>query len=317
VRGGDAGPPNVIIPEQRKDTALILAYHRIADLAHDEAGLCVRPETFRAQMRHVREHYHPLPLAELAAAAAAGDLPPGSVALTFDDGYRDALSTAAAVLRELGIPATFFVTAGTLDAETELWWDIRTRVFRETVDLPPYLEITLGGVRRCLPVRSGAALQQLHAHMTSATGEEQLRIRRELAEWSGLELMPRPTHRLLRADEIVRLNSYPGFSIGAHTLCHRSLPGCPPDEARHEIAASRARLEQLLGRPVTEFCYPYGEYTTAVTDMVAASGYTLAVTVEDRAVAPGELPFLLPRCEITEQSLTEFSRRLVRRLAGE
>lgn len=322
VRGADdAAAPAFIIPEPRADTALILAYHRVADLPHDEANLCVRPDAFRAQMQYLRDHCQPLPLTELAAAAAAGDLRPGSVAVTFDDGYRDALTTAAPVLRELKIPATFFVTSGALAAEAELWWDIRTRIFRATGDLPPYLEITLGGARRRLPVRYGpereAALQQLHAFMMSADGEEQRRVVGELAEWSGLDLTPRATHRLLRADEIVRLGAHPGISIGSHTLDHRSLPDCPPAEARQEIAASRARLEQLLGRPVSEFCYPYGEYNSVVAAMVAAAGYTVAVTVEDRAVAPGEAALLLPRCEIIEQAMPEFSRRLARRFAGE
>lgn len=82
----------------------ILTYHSVGERDHE---MNVRPGDFRAQMAWLSEHCEVVPL----PAALEGD---GGVAVTFDDGYRDNLLNAAPVLKELSIPATFFVVAGCL-----------------------------------------------------------------------------------------------------------------------------------------------------------------------------------------------------------
>ena len=53
-----------------------------------------------------------------------------------------------------------------------------------------------------------------------------------------------------------------GVEIGAHSHTHRELDTLPRAEAAWEVAHSRARLQDELGRPVATFAYPYG-YSTA------------------------------------------------------
>jgi peptidoglycan/xylan/chitin deacetylase (PgdA/CDA1 family) len=67
-----------------------------------------------------------------------------------------------------------------------------------------------------------------------------------------------------------------GFAIGSHTLTHPELSALPRDEARHEIVESRARLERGLGRAITSFCYPFGEWDETTYRLVRAAGYTAA-----------------------------------------
>ena len=49
-----------------------------------------------------------------------------------------------------------------------------------------------------------------------------------------------------------------GVSIGAHTSTHPVLPFLDDAAARREIVDAAARLEDLTGRPVRHFAYPYG-----------------------------------------------------------
>src|SRR5689334_16731650 len=63
--------------------------------------------------------------------------------------------------------------------------------------------------------------------------------------------------------------------IGAHTLTHPDLPDVPPEQAREEIAGSKAWLEDVTGKPVTSFAYPKGLNTPALRAMVAEAGYTI------------------------------------------
>ena len=71
-----------------------------------------------------------------------------------------------------------------------------------------------------------------------------------------------------------------GHAIGAHTATHPHLTQVPLAQAREEIFASRQKLEDLFGRPVRHFCYPYGDWNPAVRDLVAEAGYETAVTTE-------------------------------------
>ena len=71
-----------------------------------------------------------------------------------------------------------------------------------------------------------------------------------------------------------------GHAIGSHTLTHPFLTRLAPARAREEIGASRKQLEDLVGRPVRHFCYPYGDWNPAVRDLVAEAGYATACTTE-------------------------------------
>ncbi len=71
-----------------------------------------------------------------------------------------------------------------------------------------------------------------------------------------------------------------GHEIGSHTLTHPFLTRISPGEANQEIAASKKQLEDRFGVPVRHFCYPYGDWNTAVRDLVIAAGYESACTTE-------------------------------------
>jgi len=69
-----------------------------------------------------------------------------------------------------------------------------------------------------------------------------------------------------------------GHDIGSHTLTHPYLTRLNPQQASEEINASRKKLEDLFGRAVEHFCYPYGDWNEAVRDLVIAAGYKTACT---------------------------------------
>lgn len=72
-------------------------------------------------------------------------------------------------------------------------------------------------------------------------------------------------------------------TIGSHTVTHRSLTRLGEVDLRRELAVSRARLEDQLGRPVQDFCYPRGEISSLATKMVRRE-YATAVIRGGRKV---------------------------------
>lgn len=89
-----------------------------------------------------------------------------------------------------------------------------------------------------------------------------------------------------------------GFEIGSHTLTHPHLPGLENDRLRAEIADSKHKLEDLIGREVVSFSYPYGDFDARVLAAAAAAGYKNAVSTKLGAVVPGTGLFEIPRVNV-------------------
>jgi peptidoglycan/xylan/chitin deacetylase (PgdA/CDA1 family) len=77
------------------------------------------------------------------------------------------------------------------------------------------------------------------------------------------------------------------FEIGAHTLTHPRLPKVSDISAAHEINDSKSVLEDIIGRPITTFCYPGGAYTQTHVREVRDAGYTYARTIQRYKFAIG------------------------------
>lgn len=106
--------------------------------------------------------------------------------------------------------------------------------------------------------------------------------------WSGIPLM---------AAEEIRELSDRGFEIGSHTRSHCDLGRTireDPLRVRREIFDSRTELEDILGKPVTAFCYPYGSVSPDSVDWVREAGYTSARSVKHARIGRLYDPFMLP-----------------------
>jgi len=68
-----------------------------------------------------------------------------------------------------------------------------------------------------------------------------------------------------------------GMTIGSHSRSHPYLTRISdPTKLWNEIRGSKEKLEKELGVPVTEFAYPFGQYTPSIVAMVEKAGYKSA-----------------------------------------
>ena len=89
-------------------TVLILMYHSVERSAWKYG---VAPEDFAEQIEFLAKHRHVVPLSEVVACVKGEkDLWDGSVALTFDDGYKDLMTEVLPLLKKYQMPATVFLT---------------------------------------------------------------------------------------------------------------------------------------------------------------------------------------------------------------
>ena len=104
----------------------VLAYHAVVQSApeSDPHCLAVLADVFAAQMDELAASGRVVPLSDVVSGRAGR----GSVAITFDDGYRGVLEVAAPLLAERGLPATIFVPTGHL-GERNRWDDLSDPAF--------------------------------------------------------------------------------------------------------------------------------------------------------------------------------------------
>ena len=77
----------------------------------------LRSRTFASRYRLLKRRFSPIRFRDLIDAFGTGrPLPPRPVILTFDDGYDDNYRIAFPIFRELGVPATFFVSTGHIES---------------------------------------------------------------------------------------------------------------------------------------------------------------------------------------------------------
>jgi len=115
----------------------ILLFHRVTD-AIPEDGLTVGTRRFRNMCRMLRRGFNVVPLAEVfRILKTKAPVPRRTVAITFDDCYRDNLF-AARVLSEFQLPACFFMPTSFVGTDTVFNWDM---------DLPRLPNLTWNEVR--------------------------------------------------------------------------------------------------------------------------------------------------------------------------
>jgi peptidoglycan/xylan/chitin deacetylase (PgdA/CDA1 family) len=131
----EAPPTATYPPPPEAVNVPILMYHYISELPPDadiyRRDLTVTPERFAAQLRYLADAgYETVTLADVHARLTTGaPLPERPIVLTFDDGYKDALTNALPLLQQYGFVGEFFVLATPAHHEAPnylSWVDMRT-----------------------------------------------------------------------------------------------------------------------------------------------------------------------------------------------
>jgi peptidoglycan/xylan/chitin deacetylase (PgdA/CDA1 family) len=324
--------------------AVILRYHRVTEYRSDPHGICVAPKHFAAQLEVIAQHFAPLTLQELIRCLEKNEIPDRAVVVTFDDGYADNKETARPLLEHYRIPATMFVTTGYLDQQREFWWDRLEHILLQPGSLPSPLFLHLPDRSLSWELHDSQRYSEQNAHehawwnwKSKHTPTTRHRVFREmfrvlqpleealrdeilsaLAHIAGMALTVRPEHRTLGVADVKELAKCELVEVGSHSMTHPLLCALSENQQEAEIQGSKTMLENLMGRPVKSFAYPYGVYegTSTTLGIVKRLGYACACSTQEQAVRIGIDPFILPRCYVGDWESWQFRRSLTRMMSG-
>ena len=109
IAPADAGPARPVPVEA---SVIVLGYHQFVGPGQSSKNIYVmKQDVFESEMKYLKDNgYHVVPLADVVKFIKGQiGLPPNSVAITIDDGYKSAIVWAAPVLKKYGYPWTYFV----------------------------------------------------------------------------------------------------------------------------------------------------------------------------------------------------------------
>ena len=103
-----------------------------------------------------------------------------------------------------------------------------------------------------------------------------------------------------------------GMQIGSHSLSHPDLTRLPLKILEWELHQSRDELEQVIGKPVDTFAYPYSRYNKQTIEFLKVLRYQLACTYNPGYVGlAGSKQFELQKMKIiATNSIKDFQMKV-------
>lgn len=251
---------NVI--QLRYGSCAVLLYHRVVDLATDPQLLAVSPKNFDKQLNILKSKYNLLTISEFENLITTNKkIPNKSVVITFDDGYADNFTEALPILEKHKAQAIFYISTGNIETNKEFWWDELERLLLLSSNiLNSFIVTTKHNTFNLVNNDLNNNLNiydQLLPILRSVTVPERNNVFLELRSLMNNK-EPRISHRSMNEFELEKFSQSSNVTIGAHTQNHPSLAALSENEQLYEIESSKSYLENLTGKKIEHFSYPFG-----------------------------------------------------------
>ncbi len=267
-RGGNHPPSNTepeneLLDELNNEPGVglpILMYHRIAtDGPLDLDQFRVDPVLFDEQLSALRQvGFQSISLRTWVESLAKAEIPAAKpIILTFDDGYRDFLTTALPVLRKHSFAAIVFLVAGRIGGVAD--WDANYGAAAPLMTWPELLEVENQGIELgCHSLIHQPMTEMNDADLVTDTREAQRILQRRLGHSVDHFAYPYGAENTLVQKAVAQLgfrsavSCRPGFSRpGDDPMCLPRIDvpgGCTPEELVRKVEGRGKETGEEGGR---------------------------------------------------------------------
>ncbi len=293
-----------------KNSAVVLMYHRVLTEQEKQSsfshpGIIVCKDTFAKQMAYLKKMFHVISEEEFISHITQGTpFKNNSCLITFDDGWMDNYTHAYPILSKLNLPATIFLTTDYIGTGKKFWQEkLAARLFsiylqeddqarsvlsryelEEIIDIPPSeAKRTIRKFITQMKERSSPDIREIMAYFLNENGDASA-IPNDMDVFFNWE----------QAREMAQN----GMSFGSHSVHHHILTQIPLDDVDREIAASRKYIADCIGISPKSFCYPNGNYSEEIAQLVAKNEYLAAFSTTTGSISNVSNHYALPRINI-------------------
>jgi peptidoglycan/xylan/chitin deacetylase (PgdA/CDA1 family) len=258
----------------------ILYFHRVLEKPDPYFSDDPSIKEFIRLITFLKRFFNVLSLDDAIQHRLENTLPPLSLCLTFDDGFKDNYDIALPILQDFGVKAAFFIATQGLD-DGILWNGKITHAIRHT----DKRSITLDCIQTTFSINSEKErIETSHQLITKAKFSPNAlrdRITEELLALADVTAAPR---EMLACSDVKNLDSM-GHIIGAHTHTHSILGFQDKDTAEEEISISKALLNSALCKEIDHFAFPNGllgrDFTQEHMNMIHQHGFRYGYSTND------------------------------------
>ena len=267
---------------------------------------------FESQLKIFSSNFNVLTVQDAGRLIKDGNLPPRSICLTFDDGYKDNYTVALPLLTKYGLKGTFFIASGFLNGGV-MWNDMITEIIRHTSKYS--LELSDLGLEKYVMRSEKEKLDTTRGIITNIKYfpmDRRISIIEQLKERLGtidnIEMM-------MSENDVIKMHKS-GMEIGGHTVNHPILSNLSSDETLIEIEDNKKNLEKLLGISLNTFAYPNGkpirDYGLKDIKILKELGYVSAVSTAWGFCDSKTDTLQMPRVSFMKTNLLGLSARMFR-----
>lgn len=310
-------------------------YHQVCEKKTDPWQLAVTPENFQYHLNHLKDNFDVVSVDELVATLKTGKLNDKLAAITFDDGFVDNYTNAAPLLEWFELPATFYLTTNPIRNPKLYWWDELQSIVLLTEILPKKLSIKVGSENINFEFRKhhllsssirqeigqwsyGAPVKNERLELYLKLWEkiqplqhlDQYTTMRELRNWSKVDNIPLGSNAPMQSYHVKKLGANKLFTLGGHTVNHAMLSAQTELVQAYEIKDCKLDIQEMSGKSVNGFAYPYGRYNALTKSLLQKNGYNYGLTTDEGPVTVDSDLYQLPRIQVKNWSEREFSFRL-------
>jgi peptidoglycan/xylan/chitin deacetylase (PgdA/CDA1 family) len=258
--------------------ARILLYHGICLRDHTRFNpIFLTRDMFERHLQLYKKYFNVVSLEEFYSGSFSNTR--FNVCITFDDGYANNYKYVVPLLEKYELPATFFITAIREAGYYILWNDFLGIVTRYgpptlTYDKIEYRKDKLG---RYASAEDGVTLVE---HLKENGFEKKKRMMELLKDRFPFKREDEDYWKQMDENEIRSLSGCRFVTIGSHGYFHNRMDNLQIGEAVEELKQSRRYLENLTGKKIDAFAFPYGNYSRILVEEAKNAGYTKLLAMD-------------------------------------
>jgi len=219
-------------------TPRILMYHRIINPESVpfpiQSGMYVTPETFRMHCEVLSKEFNVIPLRKILEAETPQKK---SVAITFDDGWKDNFDLAFPILKEFSLPASIFLPTAFIGGEKLFWTDLIGIYIRER---------SKGFRVESLEKLGAEDLESLLNKLFRLPAKE----RAEIINQVQFVIKSEEPRQFMNWDEVRELEASELISLANHTHNHLLFGDLTPEQCLLELEQAERRLSEHCKSPM-------------------------------------------------------------------
>ena len=306
------GFSKLYLKKKMKQSALILAYHRIRPKSYIESnmlmnGMYISTEAFESQISWLKNNYKVVPLADIIndiSHKIQWQTP--RCAITFDDGWKDNYDYGFPILIKHNLPATIFVIGNYIGKSEPNCYDTFFEIVcsaasfqmeiitsipiidnflkqNDVVDIKEKARLSINMLRKLSYRDFRKACESLNNNYYRHLNTNHLNKKYSMLSFNNMREMAK--HKI---------------DFGYHSKSHFMLTKIPNDKLKDEIAIPDALFAKHNINIKRFFCYPDGQLNKRIISLLTKSGYIGATSLISGFNSINTNPFALKRFNLHE-----------------